>query len=634
MRGPDLSGKGGATATSRNGANGASGRNNLTGRYLVAFRKGATDRAVELLRSAGYKVFVGNRFDTRIMTEDKIGDANVMVRPSIGTATIDAEPHQVAQLEEWARDPNSPIQAVKPEKIRHAPSTSLTTTDPSLVDHYREVLMDLVQRNKISPDKFQDTFVNANNELKATWGLRAINVVNSTLTGRGVKVAILDTGIDLEEDSYGNIQYHGDFAGRTITAISFVPDIPSAKDGNGHGTHCAGTACGPRGPSFSPSYGIAYEADICVVKVLNDEGVGVDGWIQDGIEWAVNQGCRVISMSFGAAKKLGDPFNEIYEAIAQRALDLGTVLIAAAGNESRRPLLTEPVNGPADCPSIIAVAAIDKDLDVAPFSNGGQDSTGREINVAAPGVDVFSSSLKGKHASESGTSMATPHVAGIAALLAQANPSATGQQLWNLLVRSVKSLPFGVKDVGSGLIQAPLAPETATASIKTSTPGEVGARQTSPITVGGGGSMGISFDTNRYKPVPPAPGQPTKFVNQVGDQIEKLRIIDKFGGAPDLTPKTVDCRVVVHSEDFDAQGNSIPNSDSPIVIHGNPLAVELKVEDFTFGVPTGSKNVMFFNTRRKLTGTVDVFEGAATQPTAQHELPLGGVCTVDVLNVI
>ena len=111
MRGPDLSGKGGATATSRSGANGASGTNNLTGRYVVAFRKGATDRAVELLRAAGYKVFVANRFDTRIMTEDKIGDANVMVRPSIGTATIDAEPQQVAQLEEWARDPNSPIQA-------------------------------------------------------------------------------------------------------------------------------------------------------------------------------------------------------------------------------------------------------------------------------------------------------------------------------------------------------------------------------------------------------------------------------------------------------------------------------------------------------------------------------------------
>src|SRR6185503_6845914 len=187
MRSPDLTGKGGAAATSRNGANGASGTNNLTGRYVMAFRKGMTDRAVELLRSAGHKVFVGNRFDTRIMTADKIGDANVKVRPSTGTATIDAEPHQVAQIEAWARDPNSPIEAIKPEKIRQVPSTSLTTADPSLVEHYREVLMDLVKRNKISSEKFQETVADANDDSKSTWGLRATNVVNSTLNGRGVK---------------------------------------------------------------------------------------------------------------------------------------------------------------------------------------------------------------------------------------------------------------------------------------------------------------------------------------------------------------------------------------------------------------------------------------------------------------
>src|SRR5579862_7306820 len=112
--------------------------------------------------------------------------------------------------------------------------------------------------------------------VRATWGLEAIGILSCAYSGRGVRVAILDTGLDLQ---------HPDFAARPIASQSFIPGAP-AGDRNGHGTHCAGVACGPLHPGDVPRYGIAFDADLYIAQVLDDNADGTDGNVIAGIDWA------------------------------------------------------------------------------------------------------------------------------------------------------------------------------------------------------------------------------------------------------------------------------------------------------------------------------------------------------------
>jgi subtilisin len=286
----------------------------------------------------------------------------------------------------------------------------------------------------------------APNETQLTWGLQATRVARSQFSGRGVRIAVLDTGLDLQ---------HPDFLGRSILSQSFVAG-EAVDDGNGHGTYCAGLACGPSSPAQPPRYGVAGDAALYVGKVIGDDGNGADGNILAGIDWAVRGGCAIISLSVGTPVAPGEPYSPLYEGVAQRALAAGTLIIAAAGNDSLRPDSIAPVDHPANCPSILAVAAIDEYLRIAPFSCGGINTDGGEIDLAAPGVAVRSSWTRPDlYRTDSGTSMATPYVAGIAALLAEANPSIRGRDLQALLTRGAQPLALPARDVGAGLIQAP-----------------------------------------------------------------------------------------------------------------------------------------------------------------------------------
>jgi len=279
----------------------------------------------------------------------------------------------------------------------------------------------------------------------ATWGLQATRVLSSRFTGRGIRVAVLDTGLDLR---------HPDFAGRTINTQSFIPG-ESVQDGNGHGTHVIGTSCGSRRPGIGPRYGIAHEAEIFAGKVLSNAGSGSDGGILAGIDWAIRTRCQVVSMSLGRAVNIGERPTQNYEMAGRRALQAGTLIVAAAGNDSSRPFMISPVSSPANAATIVAVAAVDSNLAIATFSNRGINPAGGEINLAGPGVDVLSSwPMPRRLRSISGTSMATPHVAGIAALLAQEFPSARGVQLYRELRRRVRRLTLPSADVGNGLVEA------------------------------------------------------------------------------------------------------------------------------------------------------------------------------------
>lgn len=284
-----------------------------------------------------------------------------------------------------------------------------------------------------------------------TWGLRRTEVANSTLTGQGINVAILDSGFDVS---------HPDFEDRTIKTASFIPGGPDRdrnKDLTGHGTHCIGVACGPQHPDQGPRYGVACDANIFSGKVLSKTGrsplaMGKDAWILAGINWAVANNCHVISLSLGTH---GSPSvaPQSYEKAAQRALVKGSLIVAATGNTSKRSLgRIQPVSRPANCPSILAVAAVDQHNQVANFSNAKTSSSGTvgEVDLAAPGTNVRSSvPLPGKYKSLNGTSMATPHVAGLAALISQ-ETGKTGPDLRNELLGRAGNLG-NPTDLGRGL---------------------------------------------------------------------------------------------------------------------------------------------------------------------------------------
>ena len=270
----------------------------------------------------------------------------------------------------------------------------------------------------------------------ATWGLRACKVPPSNFDGNGIKVAVLDTGFDLG---------HPEFAGRPIVSNTFVGQ--PVQDLNGHGTHTAGTACGPQSPPGPlQRYGIAFRARMFIGKVLTNSGSGTQAGVLAGMNWAIANRCEVISMSLGAQI----PPQPSYTAAGAAALGAGCLIVAAAGNASARPGNIQSAGAPANSPTIVSVGALDSTLRVASFSNGGK------IDIAGPGVNTFSSWPRPQlHNTISGTSMATPHVAGCAALWAQSNASLRGIALRAKLTSTARHLPFPATDVGAGLVQAP-----------------------------------------------------------------------------------------------------------------------------------------------------------------------------------
>lgn len=280
---------------------------------------------------------------------------------------------------------------------------------------------------------------------RSSWGIKATRILESPYSGKKINIAILDTGL---------FRDHIDLKGRKITTKKFV-DGGSAGDADGHGSHCVGVACGYHDEA-GMRYGVAWQSNIFCGKVLNDKGEGTDSGILAGMEWAMKNKCRVISLSLGAACEVGEPYSKVYENVARRAMKQGSLIIAAAGNESNRPGLVAPVGHPANCPSILAVGAIDSQLKIAGFSCGGLNGNGGQVDLVAPGVSVYSM-INRQHGHEKwdGTSMATPFVSGIAGLYFEQHAGATPMDVWSMLTQNAKRLKLSSMDGGSGLVQAP-----------------------------------------------------------------------------------------------------------------------------------------------------------------------------------
>ena len=409
-----------------------------TGRRLFVMAKDQTGPGIKALDNlAGLKVAASSDFASRASATSQ---ADVLLE-RLGIAVVKPDPDQEARLMAAAADESNPhILAMEPELMCYASGS--IPVDLEYLRGWRDATAALYERLEGGKPALAEA--EALDEAQFTWGLQRCGVDTTLFSGFGINVAVLDTGFDLQ---------HPDFVGRTIESKSFVMG-QTVDDGHGHGTHCIGTACGPQSPGGSrPRYGIAHGASIFVGKVLSNSGSGPDGGILEGIDWAMVNGCAVVSMSLGAQ----GPLSVAYETAGQRALDAGTLILAAAGNDSGRPGTIMPVGRPANSVSILAIAAIDEALNIASFSNGGTPDGGGQIDLAGPGVRVLSAAPRQTAlVSKSGTSMATPHMAGLAALYAQASPTARGLALKSLLLQSAQRLSLPSTDVGSGLGKAPL----------------------------------------------------------------------------------------------------------------------------------------------------------------------------------
>jgi len=399
-----------------------------TGRFLMTFKEGAADAGIKALQSRkGMKVAHARDFKDQAVVLAEAAGADAIVFPEINVALLGgaaaARHGLTAEMTVTAEDP---FHSVDPEYFVFA-----TGVNPS--DYMRGVLhtAQMIARD-LGLEQEGAGLAEVGVEVAGvTWGLAACRVPQSSRDGNGIQVAVLDTGFDLG---------HPEFAGRAITSSTFVGQ--PVQDLHGHGTHTTGTACGPNAPAGAVQrYGVAYRSRIFVGKVLTNAGNGTQAQSLAGINWAVANRCAVISMSLGARTGV----QPSYTSAGQAALNAGCLIVAAAGNSG-----PGPTEAPANSPTIMSVAAVDINLQQAPFSCVGK------VEISGPGVNVFSSAPRpGLHATLSGTSMATPHVAGCAALWAQTSASLRGTALRARLISSAKPLAFPANKVGAGLVQAP-----------------------------------------------------------------------------------------------------------------------------------------------------------------------------------
>jgi len=413
-----------------------------TGRFIVVFADGADARAM-LASTAGLNNVADSRdFAAQAVDFGRTSGSDAVWFDKLGVAVVSAEPSQVGALR-TAEAGDAAIVSVSPELIHHV------LTDPGYVQGYRDGVNDLAGRLGAT-DHAADQAAAAPpkppyaDNAQFTWGLQATGAATSPQSGAGIKVAVLDTGFDVD---------HPDFADRTVTTESFVAG-ETVQDGHGHGTHCIGTSCGSKSPATGPRYGVAYGAEIFAGKVLGDNGSGSDGGIIAGINWAIENGCHIISMSLGADVASVHP---PYTVVGKRALDAGTLIVAAAGNNAdRRVGKFGFVGTPANSPYIMAVGALDQNLEMAFFSARTlPDVQGGQVDIAGPGYQVYSSwPMPTRYKTISGTSMATPHVAGIAALWAELT-GFRGRDLWATLAQDSQRLLQPSVDVGGGLALAP-----------------------------------------------------------------------------------------------------------------------------------------------------------------------------------
>ncbi|SCE51378.1 PA domain-containing protein [Streptomyces sp. DvalAA-14] len=298
--------------------------------------------------------------------------------------------------------------------------------------------------------------------------IKAPDVWKSGDRGADVKVAVLDTGVD---------QTHPDLRGRVALTQDFTDSPSGTNDLFGHGTHVSSIIAGDGAASDGRWTGVAPAANLLVGKVLGDDGYGYDSGVIAGMQWAADQGAKVVNMSLGEDDQSDgtDPMSQALNEISRAS---GTLFVVASGNNGEAGPRTVGIPGDAD--EALTVGAVDSTDALASFSSRGPRFGDGAVkpDVTAPGVDIVAARAAGTtlgdpvdpyYTTLSGTSMATPHVAGAAALLAYKHPDWSGRQIKDALISTADTIAGQLEtDQGGGRIDvaaAALGPVTATGSV-------------------------------------------------------------------------------------------------------------------------------------------------------------------------
>ncbi len=248
---------------------------------------------------------------------------------------------------------------------------------------------------------------------------------------QSVLVAVIDTGVDYT---------HEDLAGKVVKGYDFVNEDFDPRDDHGHGTHVAGIigAIANNGRGIA---GVCPGCSILAIKVVTADGSGANTWIANGISNAVNLGAQVINLSLGGIEK-----SQTIKLAVEQAYQSGVIVVAASGNDGSGVALY-----PAAFPEVIAVGATDKYGDHASFSNYGS-----HVELAAPGQAIYSTLPGNTYEAWNGTSMASPHVAGLAGLILSRNPQLTNQQVRQVMAATSQDLGAAGRDTyyGYGRVNA------------------------------------------------------------------------------------------------------------------------------------------------------------------------------------
>ncbi|MEE6261265.1 S8 family serine peptidase [Plantactinospora sonchi] len=342
---------------------------------------------------------------------------------------------------------------------------------------------------------------------------------NAGYTGKGARVAVLDSGADFT---------HPDLVGRIVDRADFTVEGGDAVDHNGHGTHVATTIAGTGAAAHGQRRGVAPDAQLVIGKVLDDHGYGSDSQIITGMEWAAER-ADVINMSLGGEEP-DDGSDPLSLALDNLSRQQGTLFVVAAGNSGG------PISSPGSAATALTVGAVDRDDRLAYFSSRGPlvDSYAAKPELVAPGVDIVAGRAAGTdlqdpideyYEASTGTSMASPHAAGAAALLVQRHPEWTPEQLKAALVGASDPLPgTDPYTVGAGRLNAARAlsgpvsdqsvvnlgtfryPQSGTSETKLSWTGE-----NTPATV----NLDLDVTVAKYDGTPAPPGTASLSTNRL-----------------------------------------------------------------------------------------------------------------------
>ena len=346
--------------------------------------------------------------------------------------------------------PNIPQTQPMPQTPRIQQVLAALKATPGILgaeENYRRTITALAKSTVPNDPLFRGQWSIANGNVQGAWDMGA--------TGKGITIAIVDTGVALE---------HPDLKNNLVPGYNAITEseVPGAnQDANGHGTHLAGIVAAER--NDVGIVGVAYQAKIMPIKVMNSLGDGYDDAIAAGIVWAADHGAQIINLSLGS-----DEGSAILRQAVAYAYNKGCLLVGASGNYDPDSQGNPGVSYPGSDPYVLAVTATDKSDKVADYSG-----TGPEVDLAAPGdfisSDWWSKTKSTDYAHASGTSMSAPFVAGEAALIWGQHPEWTRDQVVQILQAGVKDLgPAGQDNAfGYGLVDVKLALTLANQTLPT-----------------------------------------------------------------------------------------------------------------------------------------------------------------------